>query len=142
MFLDGSVLVAGSNTVEQLILQPNGQHPFVTDFRVEHWAPPYLLGGNVNRRPRNIRLATKMLAPGGTYTLEFDAIGDSRGVKVALYHGVFATHPLHMGHRMVFLDNSGFRSGSVHQNIRFRIPSRNTAQPWVVYVLASYYQYR
>ncbi|KAK6502166.1 hypothetical protein TWF506_002761 [Arthrobotrys conoides] len=137
LLLDGTVLIAGSNPVEQPILQPNGQHPFVTDFRVERWVPPYLLGGNASRRPRNVRLGTKTLAPGGTYTLEFDAVGDSKDIKVVLYHGGFVTHSVHMGHRMVFLDNSGFRSGAVHQNIRLRIPSRNTAQPgpWVIYVL-------
>ncbi|EGX49092.1 hypothetical protein AOL_s00079g46 [Orbilia oligospora ATCC 24927] len=137
LLLDGTVLIAGSNPVEQPILQPNGQHPFVTDFRVERWVPPYLLGENAGRRPRNIRLAAKTLAPGGTYTLEFDVIGDSKSVKVVLYHGGFVTHSVHMGHRMVFLDNSGFQSGTTHQNIRLKIPSRNTAQPgpWVIYVL-------
>ncbi|KAF3941488.1 hypothetical protein ABW19_dt0210445 [Dactylella cylindrospora] len=137
LLLDGSVLVAGSNPVEQPILEPNTQHPYVTEFRVERWTPPYLVGENANRRPRNVRLATKTMLPDTVYTLEFDAINTSKHIKVVLYHGGFVTHSVHMGNRMAFMDYSGFKKGVIHQNIRFRIPPRNVAHPgpWVLYVL-------
>ncbi|KAK6353275.1 hypothetical protein TWF696_005252 [Orbilia brochopaga] len=137
LLLDGTVLVAGSNPVEQPLLQPNAQHPYVTEFRVERWVPPYLLGDNVNKRPRNIQLSAKTLVPDTVYNVEFDAISTSKHIKVVLYHGGFVTHSVHMGQRMVFLDYSGFRPGVIHQNIRFRTPPRNIAQPgpWVIYIL-------
>ncbi|KAF3921693.1 hypothetical protein ABW21_db0203271 [Orbilia brochopaga] len=137
LLLDGTVLVAGSNPVEQPILQPNAQHPYATEFRVERWVPPYLAGDNVNKRPRNIQLSTKTLSPDTVYNVQFDAISTSKHIKVVLYHGGFVTHSVHMGQRMVFLDYAGFEAGVIHQNIRFRTPPRNTAQPgpWVVYIL-------
>ncbi|KAJ6264238.1 hypothetical protein Dda_0381 [Drechslerella dactyloides] len=139
LLLDGTVLVAGSNPVEQPLLQPNAQHPYVTEFRVERWVPPYLVGENANRRPRNVRLSTRTVAPDTVYNVEFDTLNTSKHIKVVLYHGGFATHSLHMGQRMVFLDYSGFQAGAIHQNIRFRTPPRNTAQPgpWVIYILGS-----
>ncbi|EWC44136.1 hypothetical protein DRE_07193 [Drechslerella stenobrocha 248] len=140
LLLDGTVLVAGSNPVEQPLLQPNAQHPYATEFRVERWIPPYLAGDNANKRPRNIKLSTKTMRSDTVYSVEFDAINTSKHVQVVLYHGGFVTHSLHMGHRMVFMDNSGFKRGGIHQNIRFRAPPKNSAHPgpWVIYVLLDY----
>ncbi|KAF3903314.1 hypothetical protein AA313_de0200373 [Arthrobotrys entomopaga] len=135
--LDGTVIVAGSNPVEQPLLQPNAQHPYVTEFRVERWVPPYLVGDNANKRPKNVRLSTKTMNSDTVYNVQFEAISTSKHVKIVLYHGGFVTHSLHMNHRMAFMDSADFKPNVIQQNVRFRIPPRNTAQPgpWVIYVL-------
>ncbi|KAF3930798.1 hypothetical protein ABW20_dc0106512 [Dactylellina cionopaga] len=139
LLLDGTILVAGSNPVEQPLLDSSREHPYVTEFRVERWIPPYLVGENASRRPKNVRLSTLTMTSDTVYNVEFDAIGTSKHVKVVLYHGGFVTHSLHMGHRMIFVDSAGFKPGVTAQKVRFRIPVKNTAQPgpWVIYVLVS-----
>jgi hypothetical protein len=138
LLLDGTLLVTGSNPVEQPILTPTPQNPFVTEFRVEIYTPSYLQGTNANRRPTNVQLSSKSLvANGGTFTVQFDAPDGAQGVKVALYHGGFITHSVHMGHRMLFLDNTGFTAGQTAQVLTVTMPpNKNVAPPgpYVVYI--------
>lgn len=90
LLLDGTLMVAGSNPVDQPVLNPvPNQTPsedFVTEFRVEIYTPPYLQGNA--QRPTNVKLSTLSLkADGSTFTITFDApVGNTR-VAVALYHG-------------------------------------------------------
>lgn len=142
LLLDGTLMIAGSNPVEQPILTPvPNQVPsedFVTEFRVEIYTPPYLSGANANKRPTGLTLSSKSLkADGSTFTVKFTAPAGNKAVKVALYHGGFVTHSLHMNHRMVFLDTTGYQAGATSQTLTVKMPpNRNVAQPgpYVVYV--------
>lgn len=144
LLLDGTLMVAGSNPVEQPVLKPvPGQTPsedYVTEFRVEIYTPPYLIGAKANQRPTNIVLSSKSLAANGSkFTIKFDAPTGTKVVQVALYHGGFVTHSLHMNHRMIFLDFSGFDAGITAQTITVTTPpNHNVAHPgpYVVYVTA------
>ncbi|KAL5119478.1 hypothetical protein ACEQ8H_002543 [Pleosporales sp. CAS-2024a] len=137
LLLDGTLLISGSNPVEQPILTPSAQNPFVTEFRNEIYTPPYLQGNPT--RPSNVVLSTKNLtADSSTFTIKFTAPANSKAVKVSLYYGGFVTHSTHMGHRMAFLDNTGFQPGQTSQTITVTMtPNRNVtpAGPYVVYVL-------
>lgn len=143
LLLDGTLMVAGSNPVEQPILKPvpnkTPSEDYVTEFRVEIYTPPYLMGNNANRRPSAIALSSKTLtANGAKFTIKFNAPAGAQGVKVSLYHGGFVTHSLHMNHRMVFLDTTGFQAGATAQTLSVTMPpNRNVAQPgpYVVYVV-------
>ncbi|KAF2757542.1 galactose oxidase [Pseudovirgaria hyperparasitica] len=140
LLLDGTVLVAGSNPVEQPILRPSAQNPFVTDFRVEIYTPPYLSGDNAQKRPINVHLGSKNLVAktNSKFTITFSAVDGARGAKIALYHGGFVTHSLHMGHRMLFLDHTGWSQGGRDQTLEVSMPDdKNLAPPgpYVVYVL-------
>ena len=144
LLLDGTLLVAGSNPVEQPLLKPVPNkvpsEDFVTEFRVEIYTPPYLQGDKANKRPTGVVLSSKSLqANGSKFTIRFNAPAGAQTVKVALYHGGFVTHSLHMNHRMVFLDTTGFHAGAVAQTLTVTMPpNRNIAQPgpYVVYVTA------
>ena len=60
--------------------------------------------------------------------------------KVVLYHGGYVTHSLHMNHRMLFLDNTGFKPGQREQVLSVSMPpNNNIAQPgpYVVCVAAN-----
>ena len=85
--------------MEQPILQPvPNQTPsedFVTEFRVEIYTPPYLQGNP--ERPTNIELSTPSLSPNQGAQIRFIAPAGAKTVRVALYHGGFVTHSLHMG---------------------------------------------
>ncbi|KAH8896611.1 DUF1929-domain-containing protein [Thozetella sp. PMI_491] len=138
LLLDGTVMVAGSNPVEQPVLQATTQNPYVTEFRVETYTPPYL-SGNVTR-PTDVVLSSKSLTVGtsSTFTITFTAPATAQGCKVSLYYGGFVTHSLHMGHRMLFLDNTGFKAGATKQTITVTMPPTNNVAPpgpYVVYVV-------
>jgi hypothetical protein len=138
LLLDGTVMVAGSNPVEQPILTPTAQNPYVTEFRVEVYTPPYLTQNAV--RPTDVKLSSTSLAAAAssTFTVTFTVPATAKGCKIALYHGGFVTHNVHMGHRMLFLDNTGFASGSTKQSITVTMPpNKNVAPPgpYVVYVV-------
>ena len=139
LLLDGTLLVTGSNPVEQPILQPSAQNPYVTEFRVEVYTPPYLSGDNAKKRPTNVQLSsTALKANGAQFTISFTCPQGAQGVKISLYHGGFVTHSVHMGHRMAFLDNTGFNAGSTSQTVTATMPpSSNIAPPgpYVVYVV-------
>jgi hypothetical protein len=87
LLLDGTVMVTGSNPVEMPKLQPDAANPYVTDFRVENYVPPYLQGERANQRPVNIVLSTKEVAPGGQFDISFEVHPNAQKVEVVLYHG-------------------------------------------------------
>ncbi|KAF9735095.1 hypothetical protein PMIN03_003943 [Paraphaeosphaeria minitans] len=137
LLLDGTLLISGSNPVEQPILTPSAQNPFVTEFRNEIYTPPYLQGNPT--RPTGVALKTKNLkANGGTLEISFYAPPNAKQVKVSLYYGGFVTHSVHMGHRNLFLDVVNFKPGQKNQKIDVTLPpNRNVAPagPYVVYIL-------
>lgn len=138
LLLDGTLMIAGSNPVEQPILTPRPGVEFVTEFRVTSYTPPYLSGANANKRPTGVTLSSKSLtANGSTFTVKFSAPAGNKAAKVALYHGGFVTHSLHMNHRMIFLDTTGYQAGATSQTLTVKMPpNKNIAQPgpYVVYV--------
>ncbi|KAI4248778.1 MAG: hypothetical protein LQ352_005806 [Teloschistes flavicans] len=142
LLLDGTMMIAGSNPVEQPVLTPVPNRvpseDFVTEFRVEIYTPAYLSGANANKRPTGMTLSSKSLkADGSTFTVKFTAPAGNKAAKVALYHGGFVTHSVHMNHRMIFLDTTGYAAGATSQTLTVKMPpNRNVAQPgpYVVYV--------
>lgn len=142
LLLDGTVLITGSNPVQMPMLQPvPGQVPsedYVTEFRVEKYTPPYLSGDNAKKRPTNVSLSGDKVKVGGSFHVVFDAPDGAMAVKVALYHGGFVTHSLHMGMRMAFADTEGFVKGVKSQILTVKMPPNNNVLPpgpYVVYVL-------
>jgi hypothetical protein len=88
LLLDGTIMVAGSNPVQMPMLQPDAANPYVTEFRVEVFVPPYLQGDLINSRPTNIVLSDQTLtADGSQFTITFTAAANSQNVKVVLYQG-------------------------------------------------------
>ncbi|RMZ72261.1 glyoxal oxidase [Pyrenophora seminiperda CCB06] len=136
LLLDGTLLISGSNPVEQPILTPSKQNPFVTEFRNEIYTPPYLQGNPT--RPSNVVLSSKDLKIAGTFTIKFNVPANSKNLKVSLYYGGFVTHSVHMGHRMIILETTGFNTGSTSQTVTATMPpNKNVAPagPYVVYVV-------
>ncbi|KAF2109263.1 glyoxal oxidase [Lophiotrema nucula] len=137
LLLDGTLMITGSNPVEQPKLKADATDPYVTEFRVEIYTPPYLQGNPT--RPTGVTLSSKALkADGSTFTIKFTAPTGNKAVKVNLYYGGFVTHSVHMGHRMAFLDTKGFVAGATSQTITVTMPpNKNVAPPgpYVVYVL-------
>jgi hypothetical protein len=79
-----------------------------------------------------------LVANSQTFTVKFTAPADAKAVKVALYHGGFVTHSVHMSHRMAFLDTAGWKAGATDQQVTVTMPpSANVAPPgpYVVYVV-------
>jgi hypothetical protein len=88
LLLDGTVLVAGSNPVQMPKMIPDATDPYVTEFRVEKYFPPYLQGDRINRRPTNLVLAEKTIhGDRSKFIVTFDCPTDAQSVKVVLYHG-------------------------------------------------------
>lgn len=143
LLLDGTLMIAGSNPVEQPVLYPvPNQTPsedYVTEFRVEIYTPPYLSRAGAVR-PTDITLSSKELKADGTqFNIEFNAPADVKKVQVSLYHGGFVTHSLHMNHRMIVLDHSGFEVNTAAQSLTVTMPPNHNvahAGPYVMYVLA------
>ncbi|GIZ37922.1 hypothetical protein CKM354_000135100 [Cercospora kikuchii] len=139
LLLDGTVLVAGSNPVDMPVLEKSKETPFPTEFRVEIYTPPYLSEDNAKKRPENVVLESKELKADGTkFEVLFDAPKEAKDVKIVLYHGGFVTHSLHMGHRMLYLDNEGFEAGKVEQKLEAAMPPNGNVAPpgpYVVYVV-------
>jgi len=139
LLLDGTLMVAGSNPVQMPMLEPDADNPYVTEFRVENYVPPYLQGENANRRPTNIELSTLSLdATGGVFLVSFTVPTGANGAKVVLYHGGFVTHSIHMGHRMLQLDFGGWVPGATAQSVVVTCPPNNNVAPpgpYVLYVL-------
>ena len=136
LMLDGSIMVAGSNPVQMPILQPSPQNPYVTEFRVETFTPPYW----GKARPTAVVLSTTSLTPSttGTFRITFVAPGGAQNVKVVLYHGGFVTHNIHMGMRMIYLDNSGWSAGGGAKTLTVNMPPNSYIAPpgpYVVYVV-------
>ncbi|KAK2742947.1 hypothetical protein FQN57_005077 [Myotisia sp. PD_48] len=142
LLLDGTVMVAGSNPVEQPVLVPNPNDPmaaYVTEFRVEIYTPHYLMDGNENRRPFDVSISSRYLSANGRrFTITFNIHENAESLRVALYHGGVVTHSLHMGHRMLYLDSYGWRPGRTRQNVRVTMPPNSRVAPpgpYVVYVV-------
>lgn len=137
--LDGTLIITGSNPVEQPILTASTTDPYVTEFRIERYTPPYLMGDNTERRPYDVLLSsTNLSADGSTYTITYSTSSPGVSASVVLYYGGFVTHSLHMGHRMIMLDVSGFSSNSTRQVLQVTMPPNNNVAPpgpYVVYVL-------
>ncbi|KAI9800722.1 MAG: hypothetical protein M1833_003138 [Piccolia ochrophora] len=142
LLLDGTLLITGSNPVEMPVQEPTPEHKFITDFRIEIYTPPYLSGERADMRPENIKLSSKSLkADGSTFNVEFEVSDGAKGVKLALYHGGFVTHSVHMGARMLFLDTEGWANGSKQQKITVKMPPNGNIAPpgpYVVYVVVDY----
>lgn len=143
LLLDGTVMIAGSNPVEQPLLFANPHNPmeaFVTEFRVEIYTPHYLTGENIYKRPYDVWLSDRYLpADGRRFTISFAIHENAQDLKVALYNGGYVTHSLHMGHRMLFLDVDGWRPGDTRQEIQVSMPPEPSIAPpgpYVVYVVA------
>ena len=140
LLLDGTLMIAGSNPVQMPVLTPSQANPYITEFRVEIYTPPYLSSPDAaSLRPANITLSTLVLqADGSTFSISFTAPPSAQSVKISLYHGGFVTHSLHMSHRMLFLDTSGFVPGQTSQEILVTMPpNKNIAPPgpYVVFVV-------
>jgi Glyoxal oxidase N-terminus/Domain of unknown function (DUF1929) len=147
LLLDGTVAVAGSNPNEMPILAAdvdlsNPARAFPTEFRIEIYTPPYLMGDRARRRPDRISLsAEELTADGSTFEIEFQAPKGAKQVKISLYHGGFVTHALHMGHRMVWLECTGWKRGGGPQRLEVRMPDAEWGNqvlppgPYVVYVI-------
>ena len=139
LLLDGRVMVAGSNPVEQPILVPNPSNPmeeYVTEFRVEIYTPSYLLGGKENRRPRDVWVEDKyVVADGNGFMLYFTCEPGSHDLQVILYHGGFVTHSLHMNHRMIYLDTDGWAPDDPEQEVWVSMPPDSNVAPPGPYVL-------
>ena len=138
LLLDGTLMIAGSNPNEMPVLNPSEANPFTTEFRVQIYTPPYLSGDKASRRPTSVQLsATNLSVNSETFSIRFWASEGSQDVKIALYHGGFVTHSLHMSHRMLFLDHSGWKVGGGQQYLTVTMPPNSSVAPpgpYVVYV--------
>lgn len=139
LLLDGTVMVAGSNPVEMPKEQTDAQDPYVTEFRVERYIPPYLQGELANQRPINIAISDKTIQPNSSqFAVSFNVHPNAQGCTVVLYHGGFVTHSVHMGHRMLELDFTGWVAGVTAQTLTVISPPNNNVAPpgpYVVYVV-------
>lgn len=140
MLLDGTIMIAGSNPVEMPILTPSAANPYVTEFRIEIYTPPYLSGQNAKIRPTNVVLSDRTLsADGSTFTISATFPTGAKLLQITLHHGGFATHSLHMGQRVMFLDATGWKPGQAVQVIQVSMPPNSAIAPpgpYVVFVLA------
>ena len=138
LLLDGTLMIAGSNPIEMPVRKPSEEYPYITEFRVEIYTPPYLSGDNASRRPTNVALSKlDLITDSSTFDISFTAPSGAKNVRVALYHGGFVTHSLHMSHRMLFLDNEGWQAGATEQQLTVTMPSVGSVAPpgpYVVYV--------
>jgi hypothetical protein len=106
---------------------------------VEIFTPPYLSGDNASRRPLDIWISHEDLtADGGNFFISFTGREDAESLQIALYHGGFVTHALHMGQRLLFLDFENFLPGSKYQMVKATMPPSSSvapAGPYVLYVV-------
>lgn len=78
LLLNGTLLIAGSNPVQMPILTPSADNPYVTEFRIEIYTPPYLSGDNANRRPTDVLLSSTVLtASASTFAISFTTPADA-----------------------------------------------------------------
>ncbi|KAL9086946.1 MAG: hypothetical protein Q9159_003908 [Coniocarpon cinnabarinum] len=136
---DATITVAGSNPNQEPVLLSSAQNPYITEFRVETYTPPYLIGVRRLQRPSNVTLSSTSLAPNGSsFAISFLDNLNGTSASVVLYHGGFVTHSLHMGARMAMLDSKGFQSGVQAQQLNVTMPpSANVAVPgpYMIFVL-------
>ena len=138
LLLDGTVMIAGSNPAVMSVLEASQAEPFVTEFRVEKYTPPYLSGERANSRPTDVLLSKLELPAQSNLIISFNCPQNATSLRVALYHGGFVTHSLHMGHRMLYLDTVGFSAGNSGQIVTASMPGNmhlTPPGPYVVYVV-------
>ncbi|RFU35047.1 hypothetical protein B7463_g1328, partial [Scytalidium lignicola] len=127
---DGKIMVAGSNPNEMPILTADAAHPFITEFRVETFTPPYLSGDHANRRSTDMTLPIEVIeANGMVFHISFTVPEGAERVQAVLHHGGFVTHSLHMGQRMLELDISNWTPGVTRQEIAVSAPPNNNVAP-------------
>ncbi|BFZ59011.1 hypothetical protein YB2330_000010 [Saitoella coloradoensis] len=100
---DATVMVSGSNPVEQPMLEPDAANPYVTRSEVEIFTPFY----GTTTRPVINSLSSTTITPGGdnfTMSADIPAGTNPADIQVSLYHEGFVTHSVHMGTRLLFLD--------------------------------------
>ena len=140
LLLDGTVMVTGSNPNEMPKLQPDQKSPYVTDFRVEIFTPPYRQGNKI--KPLNLSIDNKRIVPAGPLIpIHFRAGTQAKGCKIVLYHGGFVTHSVHMGQRQIELDFEGWVSGAEWQHLRvYPPPNYNVSPPgpYVIYAVVDF----
>ncbi|KAK6433464.1 hypothetical protein LTR95_010362 [Oleoguttula sp. CCFEE 5521] len=134
LLLDGRVLVAGSNPNEMPVLEPDATHPYATEFEVEIYTPPSLSRPGAIR-PTNIVISSLALAFDATFTISFTSAPTATKLQIALYHGGFVTHSLHMGARMAFLDFGGWVLGKAQQKVSVKMPGKREVTPPGPYVV-------
>lgn len=134
---DGTVMVTGSNPVEMPKLQPDQKDPYVTEYRVETFIPPYRQGGINKYKPSQLNIPNKTITPGGGgwFSVTFFAGAQAKGCKIVLHHNGFVTHSVHMGQRMVELEYQGWVNGAETQNLQVNNPPNNNVTPPGPYVL-------
>ena len=127
---DATVLIAGSNPVQMPMLEPDAANPYVTEFRVENYVPPYLQGESADRRPTNVQLSsTTIPADGSIFLCSFTIPPNTQNMEFVLYHGGFVTHSVHMGARMMQLDVGRWVPGATAQNVVITAPPNNNVAP-------------
>lgn len=139
LLLDGTVLVAGSNPIEQPLLVANPDDPalaFPTEFRVEIYTPHYLLEGKAEKRPEEVTISSRYLAAdGGEFEISFVTHRPASKLQIVLYEGGFVTHSVHMGHRMIYLDHHKWRPWKKKQKISVNMPPDSNIAPPGAYVI-------
>jgi hypothetical protein len=142
LLLDGTVMVTGSNPNEMPRLVQDPKTPFVTDFRVEIFIPPYRQGGINKFKPSQLTISNKNIVPAGQlFPISFYAGRSAKGCKIVLHHGGFVTHSVHMGQRMIELDFQGWIHGAETQNLMvYPPPNHNVSPPgpYVLFVVVDY----
>jgi hypothetical protein len=75
------------------------------------------------------------MANSQTFVISFSAPTGAKQVKIALYHGSFVTHSVHMSHRVLFLDNTRWKSDVVQQHVTVTMPPNSSFAPPGPYVV-------
>ena len=140
---DGTVLVTGSNPNE-MPLAPDETDPsnltikYPTEFRCEHWTPPYLQGDKAKSRPQNVTLSATSLKPGDWFTVTFTPTKHLDNVDVIMYRGGFVTHAVHMGQVMYHCENEGWLVQDGTVRVEVKVPAvKLSPGPYFVYVMAN-----
>lgn len=125
---NGSVLVTGSGPNEMPVLQPDATHPFVTEFRVEIYNPPYT--GDLSQRASRVAVSTANLqANGMQFTVTFMTPQPPKNVIVSLMYPSFNTHSLHMGERGILLDFTFTAAAGQAQTLTATMPPNSDITP-------------
>lgn len=139
MLLDGTILVARSNPNEMPILDMNINRSdplraFPTEFRVERYIPPYLLGEKGSFRPKNIHIeSVSHINSRQAFRIRFEKAKSFKECKFYLYSNGFVTHSLHMGQTMIELQIHKWEEES---KVTVTVPPIKIAPgPYVVFVV-------
>jgi hypothetical protein len=131
---DGQVMIAGSNPNEQPVYTADAKHPFVTELRIETFAPNYTQ--ETNRRPRSVQVDTgTWCSCSEMHAVRFDNTPGGLKVQVTVIATGFVTHSVHMSQRIVELESWGFVAGKTSQTITVRTPPNANILPNGPYLL-------